>query len=149
MTRTRVPVVEGWFTIDEPPTLIGAQCPDCGTKVFPPRSGPCPNPACEGADLGPTTLARRGTIWSYTENRYAPPPPYVTAEPFAPYALAAVSLEGDGLTVLGQVAAGVLAADLAVGMTVELDLMVLSSDDEHDYLVYAWAPANPGEHGHG
>ena len=82
-------------------------------------------------------------MWSYTENHYAPPPPYVAAEPFEPYALAAVELDDEGIVVLGQVAKGVRAADLRVGMEMQLELDTLYRDDEHEYLVYVWAPAAP------
>jgi uncharacterized OB-fold protein len=134
-------VVEGWFTTDAEPHLIGGRCPTCGTVVFPPREGACPNPACDSPTLEPTPLSRRGKVWSYTENHYAPPPPYVAADPFEPYALAAVELEAEGIVVLGQVAKGVRAADLAVGMEMELDVGTLSADDEREYLVYVWKPA--------
>jgi uncharacterized OB-fold protein len=143
-TLTRVPVIDGWFTTDEDhPTLIGSKCPSCGTYVFPPRDGDCPNPVCESETLAPTALSRHGRIWSYTENRYAPPPPFVAADPFEPYALAAVELEREGIVVLGRVATGVLAADLEVGMEVQLELDVSHRDDQHEYIVYVWAPAAP------
>ena len=74
----------------------------------------------------PTPLSRRGRVWSYTENHYAPPPPYVAADPFEPYALAAVELDDEGIVVLGQVAKGVRAADLRVGMEMQLELDMLS-----------------------
>jgi uncharacterized OB-fold protein len=135
-----VPAIDGWFTTGDQPALIGGRCPECGTYVFPPRSGACPNPACESLSLTPTELSRRGTVWSYTENRYQPPAPYVAAEPFEPYALAAVELADEGIVVMGQVAKGVLAADLEVGMVMEVGLDVLRSDDEHDYLVWVWEP---------
>ena len=64
-------------------------------------------------------------MWSYTENHYAPPPPYVAAEPFEPYALAAVELADEGIVVLGQVAKGVRAAELKVGMEMQLELDTL------------------------
>jgi uncharacterized protein len=145
-TVTRVPAVEGWFTIDpREPHLIGARCPACTTIVFPPREGACPNPECDSDTLEPTELSRRGRVWSYTENHYAPPPPYVAADPFEPYALAAVELDDDGLVVLGQVARGVSAADLHVGMAMQLEVDTLYRDDDHEYLVYVWAPAAPGE----
>ena len=47
-------------------------------------------PRLESVTMDATPLSRRGRIWSYTENRYAPPPPYVASDPFEPYALAAV-----------------------------------------------------------
>ncbi len=114
--------------------------------MFPPRSGACPNPDCASTDLEPTPLSRRGRVWSYTENHYAPPPPYVAADPFEPYALAAVELEAEGLVILGQVAQGVMAADLEIGMEVEVDLQVLFRDDDGvDHWVWTWAPAAPEE----
>jgi len=143
-TKERVPAVDGWFTTEEPYTLIGAKCGVCGTYVFPPRSGACPNPECDGTDLEPTPLSRRGKVWSYTENHYAPPAPYVAAEPFEPYALAAVELEAEGLVILGQVAKGVMADDLEIGMEVEVDLQVLFTDaDGVEKWVWTWAPAAP------
>ena len=135
-------IIDGWFTMDaDAPTLIGSKCPLCGTYVFPPRDGDCPSPTCGSTTLESTSLSRRGRIWSYTENRYAPPPPYVASDPFEPYALAAVELEAEGLVVLGRVATGVLAADLKVGMQMQLELDVSHRDAEHEYIVYVWAPA--------
>lgn len=143
-TLSRVPIIEGWFTDDDDaPQLIGATCPLCATFVFPPRLGDCPNPACDSASLELTPLSRQGTIWSYTENRYTPPPPYVPTDPFEPYALAAVELEAEGLVVLGKVAKGLLAKDLRVGMAMQLELEVSHRDAEHEYMVYVWAPAAP------
>jgi uncharacterized OB-fold protein len=143
-TVTRVPAIEGWFTTDDgAPHLIGGKCTKCATIVFPPREGACPNPDCDSDSLEPTALSRRGRVWSYTENHYAPPPPYVAAEPFEPYALAAVELADEGIVVLGQVARGVRASELKVGMEMQLEIDTLHRDDEHEYLVYVWAPAAP------
>jgi uncharacterized OB-fold protein len=86
-------------------------------------------------------LSSTGTIWSYTVNHYAPPPPYVAADPFVPYPLAAVQLEREGLIVLGQVAEGVDAATLRVGKPMKLDIGVLYRDADGDHLIYTWAPA--------
>ena len=134
---THAPVVEGWFAADPEPHLIGARCPTCGTYVFPPRATDCPNPACESAVLEPVVLSRRGTLWSYAENRYAPPPPYIAAEPFEPYSLAAVELAAEGIIVLGPVAAGVTAAELTVGMPMQLEIGNLNDGPA----IYVWAPA--------
>ncbi len=147
-TVTRVPAVEGWFTVPEPgsaehPHLIGGRCPTCGTYVFPPRERDCPNPHCDSDTLELVPLSRRGRVWSYTENQYAPPPPYRAADPFEPFALAAVELEAEGLIVLGQTPKGVLAADLRVGMEMQLELDVLYREDGVDHVVYVWAPASP------
>ena len=134
-TPTGRPAVEGWFTVD-PPRLIGVRCATCGTYAYPPRPGPCPDPACAGDELVPIELADRGTLWSYTENHYAPPPPFPAREPFEPYAIAAVELADEGLVVLGQVVAGVRAADLHVGQPMRLAVQPLTGDT----VVWAWAP---------
>ena len=142
---SRVPAIDGWFTLDQNPHLIGSKCEGCGTYVFPPRDGACPNPSCDSDVLAPTPLSRFGTVWSYTENHYAPPPPYRAAEPFEPYALVAVQLETEGIIVLGQAPKGILAADLKVGMRMQLETDVLYRDDGVDYMVYMWAPAVQGD----
>ncbi len=143
---TRVPAVDGWFTLDDDAHLIGAKCDGCGTYVFPPRTENCPNPACASGSLSLTPLSRRGTVWSYVENRYAPPPPFKASDPFEPYALVAVQLDKEGIIVLGQAPKGVLAADLRVGMAMQLETDVLYRDDNEDgtvteHMIYVWAPA--------
>lgn len=141
----REPAIDGWFATDNAgtPHLIGSKCSGCGTYVFPPvrASGAtsCPNPACEGDQLDAVPLARRGTLWSYTENQYAPPPPYPSPDPFEPFAVAAVELAAEGLIILGKVVTGTLAADLKVGMAMELTTMPLFTDDDGvERIVYAW-----------
>jgi uncharacterized OB-fold protein len=136
------PAVDGWFTVD-PPRLLGVRCTTCGTFAFPPRPGPCPDPTCAGDELAPVDLSPTGTLWSYTENHYAPPPPFPSREPFEPYAIAAVELADEGLVVLGQVVAGVGAADLRVGQPMRVAIQTLDTDDDGDRLVWAWAPDEP------
>ncbi|BBZ75884.1 benzoylsuccinyl-CoA thiolase [Mycolicibacterium anyangense] len=138
---TQLPAIDGWWDYDDAgvPHLIGAKCPQCATYVFPPRANNCPNPGCASDVLEPVALSRRGTVWSYTENRYAPPPPYPAPDPFEPFAVAAVELADEGLIVLGKVVEGTLAADLKVGMAVELTTMPLYTDDDGvERLTYAW-----------
>lgn len=137
----QIPAVEGWFTLGDEPHLIGSKCTQCGTYVFPPRDGACPNPACDSDELTATPLSRFGSVWSYTENQYAPPLPYRAAEPFEPYALVAVKLELEGIIVLGQAPQGVLAVDLKVGMPMQLETDVLFREDGVDHMIYVWAPA--------
>lgn len=138
---TEQAAIDGWwsFTDSGTPHLIGARCPQCGTYVFPPREGNCPNPACASDELEAVALSRRGTLWSYTENRYQPPPPYPQSDPFEPFAVAAVHLAEEGIIVLGKVVEGTLAEDLKVGMEMELTTMPLYTDDDGtERHVYAW-----------
>ncbi len=45
------------------------------------------------------------------------------------------------MIVLGKVPSGILASDLHVGMEMQLELDISHRDDEHEYIVYVWAPA--------
>jgi uncharacterized OB-fold protein len=57
-----------------------------------------------------------------------------------PFAVAAVELEAERMVVLGQVVPGVGAADLEVGMEMELVLDTLTEDAEREVLVWKWRP---------
>lgn len=139
-TKERVPAVEGWFTTGPEPRLIGSKCSACGTFFFPKRTGYCNNPDCGSNDIADTELSNRGRVWSYTENHYAPPPPFVAAQPFVPYAIAAVELEAEKLVILGQVVGNWHAGDLQVGQELTLVIDTLYEDDDKEYLIYKWSP---------
>ena len=131
----------GWYTLDpDAPALLGSRCRTCATVAFPKEQAFCRNPACAGTDFDEVELSRRGRIWSYTDARYTPPKPYVAAEPYVPFCLAAVELAEEKMVVLGQVVAGIDAADLAIGDEVDLVLETLYEDEEHEYLVWKWRP---------
>ena len=147
--RTRVPAVEGWFTLGDEgaPALLGSRCTACGTYAFPAETQFCRNPDCVSQEFETVALSRRGRIWSYTDARYKPPPPYVAADPYVPFCLAAVELAAEKLVVMGQVVGGVTVDDLTVGDEVELVVDTLYSEDDHDYLVWKWRPVSPGQEG--
>ena len=137
----RAPAIDGWFTIDDEPVLLGNRCTTCGTVWFPKASFFCGNPACDGSEFAETRLSRRGKVWSFTDAQYQPPPPYIPrSETYEPFALAAVELDAEQMVVLGQVAEGVTVDDLEVGQQVELVVEPLYADDDTEYLVYKWKP---------
>jgi uncharacterized OB-fold protein len=143
--KTPQAAVEGLFTMDQrEPRLLGTRCRACGTYFFPAEKTFCRNPACDQADLEEVPLSRTGKVWSYTSASYKPPPPFVAKEPFEPFAIAAVELEAEGLTILGQVADGVGVDDLKTGMSMELVLRELYQDDEHVYFTWNWKPSPAG-----
>jgi uncharacterized OB-fold protein len=143
--KARVPAVEGWFTIDgDAPHLIGSRCTTCGTRFFPRRAVACADPACRGTEFEDVALSRTGKVWSYTENRYQPPPPYVSPDPFVPYVIAAVELDEEKIVVMGQVVAGVTVDDLKVGMPMELTVDTLFEDEQSRHVVWKWQPAGAG-----
>jgi uncharacterized protein len=140
--RPRVAAIAGWYTLDETaPTLIGSRCTSCGTFFFPPPQGAfCRNPDCEGETFESVPLSRTGRIWSFTNASYQPPEPFVAADPFVPFAIAAVELQREKMIVLGQVVSGVGVEDLRVGLAVELVLETLHADAAGDKVIWKWKP---------
>jgi uncharacterized OB-fold protein len=145
IANTTVPAVEGWFTSDPEPALLGTRCTECGTVFFPRAEGFCRNPACRGRELVETRLSRFGTVWSYTDARYQPPPPYIaTTDPYEPFTLAAVELRDEALVVMGQLAEGYGIDDVEVGTTVELVIEPLFETAEATTVVWKWKPVAEG-----
>jgi uncharacterized protein len=143
--KSRLPAVEGWFTLDdESPALLGSKCTSCGNYAFPKETFFCRNPECQGREFAETELSRTGKVWSYTNAGYQPPEPYVAADPYVPFAIAAVELAAEKMVVMGQVVPGVDVDALHVGDEVELVLDTLYEDDEHEYVVWKWRPVDGG-----
>jgi len=135
MSETAFP--PGWFTRDAVGAhLLGSRCTACGTYYFPRQSLFCRNPACASESFEEVPLSRTGRLWSYTDAQYTPPPPYVAADPYEPFAIAAVELERERMIVLGQVARGIGVAQLQVGMAMELIVEPLSPGVE----TWKWRP---------
>lgn len=142
MSKPRVPVVEGLFreATDGSGRLLGGRCRTCGASFFPKQWSFCRNPGCDGTELDDVELSARGTLWSFTDNRYAPPPPYPAGEPFEPYGVAAVELDEERMVVLGQLARGTDVSGLAVGDHMELVVEPLFEDAEAVHTVWKWRP---------
>lgn len=139
------PGTDTWFR--EGPdgfVLLAGRCTACGALSFPPRPIPgCPNPDCDALEQSPHPLSTTGSLWSYTDARYVPPPPYPRPPDteFSPYALAAVELAAEQMIVLGQVAPDVAVSDLTVGMTMDLVPGVLTSSAGVEERVWNWRPS--------
>jgi uncharacterized OB-fold protein len=137
-----LPAVEAWLWVDEDDlVLLGSRCGTCGTYVFPPTGAGCPNPSCDGTELEKVPLSRTGRLWSWTVNHYAPPAPYVSEEPFVPYAVAAVELTEERLVILGQLAPDVEVLALEIGQEMELAAGALREADGSRAAVWNWRPA--------
>ena len=147
MAKTRVPAVEGLFTMDAAnPRLIGGKAPN-GSYCFPKDLGGT-DPYSPLGEVEEVQLSNRGRIWSYTNSCYPPPPPFVSRhEPFQPVTIAAVELAAEQMVILGQVVDGVSVDDLQVGMEVELVLDTLYEDDANEYVVWKWRPVEAGVDG--
>ena len=139
MSKTKVPAVEGWFTMDaDAPALVGRRGSETGSYYFPPTLAFSRNPSASGEELDEVQLSRRGRVWSWTTNHYQPPDPYIAPDPFVPYTVVAVELVDEQMVVLGPLAPGADPAELAVGREVELGLQTLYEDDDHEYVVWSW-----------
>ncbi|MDQ1509974.1 MAG: uncharacterized protein QOG50_1818 [Actinomycetota bacterium] len=146
MSKTRVSAAPDWFTMDESaPALLGARGVETGSYFWPTALAVSGNPSAPGEERQPAPLSRRGTLWSWTTNHYAPPEPYVAPDPFVPYTVCAVELDEERMVVLGGLATGADATQLEVGMTMELVLGPLYEDDDHEYVVWQWAPSAPAD----
>jgi uncharacterized OB-fold protein len=79
------------------PALEGSRCRACGTVAFPAARG-CQR--CGRHETERLELGRRGTVWGFTVQRFAPKsPPYVVPpEGFQPFAVGYVEL-ADGVKV--------------------------------------------------
>jgi uncharacterized protein len=139
--RQRRAAIDGWYTLEgDQPHLLGSRCIACGTFFFPRLTTFCRNPVCEGSEFESVPLSRTGRLWSYTNASYQPPEPYVAAVPFVPFAIAAVALEHEKMTVLGQVVSGIGVEQLQVGMEMELVVETLHQTEAEDVLVWKWRP---------
>jgi uncharacterized OB-fold protein len=89
--QRQIPIADGLFTgPPDAPQLVGSRCTRCREVSFPKQSS-CP--ACTGDSTEEILLARRGKLWTWTIQRFPPPPPYIgDAERFEPYGVGYVEL---------------------------------------------------------
>jgi uncharacterized OB-fold protein len=148
VSKTRVPAVDGMFTMDDTPHLIGGKVPGRDTYFFP-KHVAGGDPAVAGTyELEEVLLSRTGRVWSYTSSDYPPPLPFVqNTDPYVPITVAAVELEKEQMVILGQCVAGVTPDDLSIGTEMELVIDTLYEDDEHEYMVWKWKPTAAGAAG--
>lgn len=118
-----------------PPRLVGGRHRQSGRIVFPCPSGP------EGALYEAIPLAREGTLWSWTIQRFRPKsPPYAGPEAFQPYAVGYVAL--DGQVIVEARLEGIAFEALRVGMPLTLALVPFNTDpDGTVVLTYAFGPS--------
>jgi hypothetical protein len=90
--------------------LLIARCQTCGWWLHPPLPV-CRR--CRGSDISPEPVSGRGTLWSYTVNRY----PWATALT-PPYVIAEVELEEQaGLRLMTSLVEG---AEPSIGMALQV-----------------------------
>lgn len=132
-------VADGLFTVsDDGPRLIGSACAGCGARYFP-QALSCRNPHCGDKRVELAQLPARGTLLSFTVQRYQPPPLF-RMDDWAPYAIGLVDL-GEGVEVMGMLT-GVDLEAIEIGAPFELVLEPLFVDAARGPVVtYKFAPA--------
>lgn len=139
MDRPWIPIQEGLFTGPaESPRLVGSRCGACGDVTFPAQAS-CP--ACTGTRVRETELSPRGTLWTFTIQRFPPPSPPFTGsrEDFVPFGVGYVELP-EGLRVEGRLTEND-PGTLAIGMPMELVLEPFDRDaDGNERMTFAFAP---------
>ena len=84
------PHLDGLLTaIDGKPHLVGGRCGQCATDTFP-RQASCPR--CGSEVIASVELSSRGSVWTWTVQRFAPKPPFRQPSKYEPFALAYVDL---------------------------------------------------------
>lgn len=113
-------VDEALFAQLDPPMLAGGVCDDCSVVVFP-SAARCLG--CAGRNMVRRPLPRRGTVWTWTTQSFAPKPPFEPAAAgFEPFVVGYVDL-GSVLVesrMIGRV---------SIGDEVELRLLALNSSE--------------------
>ncbi|WP_007508125.1 Zn-ribbon domain-containing OB-fold protein [Pseudofrankia saprophytica] len=133
-------VAEGLFDWpSDEPRLIGSKCQVCGLIAFPAY----PNcPKCGSLDVAETRLSTRGTLWTWTRQRFQPKnPPYLGTEPakdFVGYGVGYIELPE--ARVEARLAVGV-DEPLQIGQEMELTVIPFAADaDGTEVLTYAFRP---------
>lgn len=138
MTDPLPPIAPGIFTEGASPHLIGGRDRETGRITF-----PCPT-GLPGERFDAVPLARDGTLWSWTVQRFRPKsPPYAGPEAFAPYVVGYVELP-DEVIVEGRIV-NVAEADLRLGLPLRLTLIPFVRDGE-TVAIHAFEPAGAPDH---
>jgi uncharacterized OB-fold protein len=140
------PVHEGLFTWpSKTPQLIASKCKDCGELTFP-RQDACPS--CTGRNAEEVLLGRRGTLWTWTIQRFPPPaPPFIgdsDRETFVPFGVGYVELP-EGIRVEARLTEND-PEKLRIGMEMELVVEKFIDDEDGDELMtFAFRPLDSQE----
>jgi len=122
--------------------LCAARCDGCGSVYFPRPAG-CRNPACNETSLSEALLEGRGILYSYTIQRYEPPPLF-RMDAWAPYALGLVDLP-ENIRVMGMLT-GFDLDEIRLGEPVRLVSECLFTDPERGrVMTYKFAPVTTEE----
>lgn len=134
----QIPIAEGLFTWpSQSPQLIASKCTACGEVAFPAQAS-CPN--CAGDSTDEVLLHRRGTLWTWTIQRFPPPHPYAgDTDNFVPYGVGYIELP-EGVRVESRLTVND-PEKLGIGMEMELVVQKFADDgDGNELMTFAFQP---------
>lgn len=127
------PIAPDLFTDDASPRLIGGRSRADGAITF-------PLPAGADAELYEAVeLKEQGVLWSWTVQRFPPKPPYLGAQPFKPYIVGYVALEGQVIVEARLV--DIAVEDVRIGMALEITRIPFEMITGDVVSLYAFRPA--------
>jgi len=118
-----------WRLNEQRYNLVGEECPECGTKLFPPRDV-CLECAAPAKEL--YTFTGLGEVYSYTTIYDAP----AGFEHNAPYTVALVKLE-EGPLLTAQLT-DIGPDEVEIGLPVEMVTRKLCTEGEEGMIVYGY-----------
>lgn len=107
--------------------LVASRCSSCGALAFPPRAD-CG--ACRSDRFVFEAISGRGVVYTHTRIDAAP----AGFEDVAPYTIVVVDLE-EGGRLLGWLGASIPAAELAIGMPVQVVPRLRTEPERVDYTI--------------
>lgn len=142
--ENQVSIAPGLFVwLDDGAHLLGSKCAECGEVTFP-ASSFCPQ--CCRETTQKIALSRRGYLYSFTVQRFKPPPPFKGPEPFEPYGVGMIELP-EGLRVTSVLEESD-PDKLKVGMEMELVITKFFEDEAgRDVVAYKFKPIGTSEIG--
>lgn len=136
----QIPIQQGLYTWpSEEPRLVASRCRACGEVSFPSQEG-CPS--CTARDAEEVRLSRRGTLWTWTIQRFPPPPPYIgpaDRDAHVPYGVGYVELP-EGIRVEARLTEND-PNKLEIGMQMELVVDKFVEDEQgNELMTFAFRP---------
>ena len=141
-----IPIQEGLFTWpSESPRLLASRCKACGEVTFPQQEA-CPS--CTARHAEQIQLSPRGSLWTFTIQRFPPPvPPYAgeaARDTYVPFGVGYVELP-EGVRVEARLTEND-PQRLEIGMEMELVIEPFGQDEAgRRLLTFAFRPAQPSE----
>lgn len=130
----QIPIAPGLFTWPaDKPALLASRCKQCGIAAFPVAES-CM--ACSGQDVTVEELPTRGTLWTWTIQRFMPKTPYhsnETAETFQPYGVGYLELPG-GVRVEGRLTEND-PDKIQIGMTMDVVFDTWRTEENGDEII--------------